>query len=179
MNNQFFKSIPFDIELAKKITNNEAPGFIVTKGGSKARIICFDRKIDNKAHLTVLIDRGNNEEGLICNLDGIPVYSNGEKSILKLEVPAYPRDYDGFKPARFQPCLVRDNEADRWSVAVCSGRTVDGFITFYAENGTDNVTWKFCIPLNKVTHQLAGFNKSYKALVKQIEDGAKRDAEKQ
>lgn len=30
MNNQFFKRIPFDLELAKKITNKDVKGRIVT-----------------------------------------------------------------------------------------------------------------------------------------------------
>lgn len=44
MKNQFFKRIPFDLELAKKITNKEVKGEIVTRDGRQARIICFDRK---------------------------------------------------------------------------------------------------------------------------------------
>lgn len=33
MNNQFFKRIPFDLELAKKITNKDVKGRIVTEDG--------------------------------------------------------------------------------------------------------------------------------------------------
>ena len=39
-----YKRIPFNIELAKKITNKEVKGSIVTRNGLKVRIICFDRK---------------------------------------------------------------------------------------------------------------------------------------
>lgn len=37
-----FKRFPFNIELAKKITNKEVKGRSVTQGGLKARIIFFD-----------------------------------------------------------------------------------------------------------------------------------------
>ena len=37
-----YKKIPFDLELAKKITNKEVKGRSVTQGGLKARIIFFD-----------------------------------------------------------------------------------------------------------------------------------------
>lgn len=39
-----FKKVPFDIELAKKITNGKVKGRIVTRNGRQVRIICFDRK---------------------------------------------------------------------------------------------------------------------------------------
>lgn len=39
-----FKKVLFDIELAKKITNKEVKGRIVTRGGHQARIICFDKE---------------------------------------------------------------------------------------------------------------------------------------
>ena len=37
-----YKKNPFDLELAKKITNKEVKGRSVTQGGLKARIIFFD-----------------------------------------------------------------------------------------------------------------------------------------
>lgn len=37
-----YKKIPFDLELAKRITNKEVKGRSVTQGGLKARIIFFD-----------------------------------------------------------------------------------------------------------------------------------------
>lgn len=36
--------IPFEVELAKKISNGEADGKIVTRDGRNVRIICWDRK---------------------------------------------------------------------------------------------------------------------------------------
>lgn len=36
--------IPFDIELAKKITNGEVEGKVVTRDSKSVRIICFDQK---------------------------------------------------------------------------------------------------------------------------------------
>lgn len=39
-----FKKVPFNLELAKKITNKETKGRIVTEDGLTARIVCFDMK---------------------------------------------------------------------------------------------------------------------------------------
>ena len=36
--------VPFDLELAKKITNGECDGRIVTRDGKNARVVCWDKK---------------------------------------------------------------------------------------------------------------------------------------
>ena len=36
--------VPFDVEMAKKITNGEVEGRVVTRDGRSVRILCFDRK---------------------------------------------------------------------------------------------------------------------------------------
>lgn len=44
--------VPFEVELAKKITNGGVEGRIVTDNGSEVRIVCFDM-LDDKV---VLLD---------------------------------------------------------------------------------------------------------------------------
>lgn len=42
-----FVRVPFDIDIAKKITNGQKEGRVVTRNGRNARIICFDAKSDH------------------------------------------------------------------------------------------------------------------------------------
>lgn len=52
--------IPFDLELAKKITSGEVEGKVVTRDGRSIRIICWDRKGVNP--IVALIEQQNGEE---------------------------------------------------------------------------------------------------------------------
>lgn len=164
-----FKKIPFDLELAKKITNKEAKGRIVTDDGLIARIVCFDLKYAGSKILAALVDCGDYEIGLRCDLDGTCCESRKEdKFNLHLEVPTYYKDYSNFVPQKWQPCLVRDSEEDEWWVQVCAGKDIDGEILFYVYDGNIE-TWKYCLPLSKVTEQLLGTSKSYKELIKELD----------
>lgn len=75
--------IPFDIELAKKITNGEIKGRIVTRGGRRARIICFDRNADD--NIVALVEDEKGVESPKCYApDGIiflTVESDGDLMI--------------------------------------------------------------------------------------------------
>ena len=51
-----FKKVPFDLELAKKITNKEVKGRIVTEDKLPVRIVCFDLKYGGSKILAVLVD---------------------------------------------------------------------------------------------------------------------------
>lgn len=39
-----YVKIPFNVELAKKITNGEVEGKVVNRDGKSVRIVCFDAK---------------------------------------------------------------------------------------------------------------------------------------
>lgn len=83
-----FKKIPFSFELAKKITNKEVKGRIVTEDNLLARIVCFDLKHGGNKILAVLVDCGDYEVGIRCNLDGICRDTRKEdKFNLHIEVP--------------------------------------------------------------------------------------------
>lgn len=58
-----FKRVPFDIELAKKITNKEVKGRIVTEDKLTARIICFDMRYGGSKNLAALVDCGDMKSG--------------------------------------------------------------------------------------------------------------------
>ena len=173
-----FKKIPFDIELAKKITNKEAKGRIVTQEGKKVRIICWDKKpVDEKAHeypIVALIQNDyNGEMSQTFTAEGAACYPNYKSRYdLIIEIPTYYRDYSNFVPQKWQPCLVRDGEEDEWWVQVCAGKDIDGEFLFYVYDG-DIETWKYRLPLSKITEQLLGTTKSYEQLIEELDKNGK------
>lgn len=165
-----YKRVSFDLELAKKITNKEVKGRIVTEDNLTARIVCFDMKFGVDKILAALVDCGDYEIGVRCNLDGTCRDDRKEdKFNLHIEVPTYYRDYSNFVPQKWQPCLVRDSEEDEWWVQVCAGKDIDGEILFYVYDG-DIETWKYCLPLSKVTECLIGTTKSYEELIEELDE---------
>lgn len=168
-----YKKIPFDLELAKKIMNGKVKGRIVAKDGLNARIVCFDLKHGgSKNNIIALIDCGDYELTLKYEPNG-KVTIMQDKYDLHLEVPTYYRDYSNFMPQKWQPCLVRDGEEDEWWVQVCAGKDIDGEFLFYVYDG-DIETWKYCLPLSKITEQLLGTSKSYEQLIQEL-DGYDQD----
>lgn len=164
-----FKKVPFDIELAKKITNKEVKGRIVTEDKLTARIICFDMKYEGSKTLAVLVDCGDYEIGVRCDLDGTCRESRkGYKFNLHIEVPTYYRDYSNFVPCKWQPCLVRNGLEEQWNVRVCAGVNKYNDVTFYRFGG-GACTWEHILPLSKVTERLIDTTKSYEELIQELD----------
>lgn len=160
-----FKKVPFNLELAKKITNKDINGRIVTDNGFTARIICFDLKYGGSKILAVLVDCGDNEIGIRCDLDGTSRDSLTDRFNLHIEVPVYYRDYSHFVPQKWQPCLVRENEDEIWLLQVSKGKRCGDGVLFYCPDGSPNV-WRHCLPLSKATIHLLGTTKSYEEMIK-------------
>lgn len=163
-----FKKVPFDIELAKKITNKEVNGRIVNGMGSEVRIIYF-----NKIGMYPIV-------GLIRVADEDEIYTyreNGRHGIkldespldLHIEVPTYHKDYSNFVPCKFQPCLVRNGICDDWWVRVCAGENENNDTMFYYERGYGKEQWNEILPLNKITARLLTTTKSYEDLIKELD----------
>lgn len=170
-----FKKIPFDLELAKKITNKEAKGRIVTQEGKKVRIICWDKKpVDEKAHeypIVALIQNDyNGEMSQTYTTEGAACYPNYKSRYdLIIEVPTYYRDYSNFVPQKWQPCLVRENEDEIWLLQVSKGKRCGDDVLFYCPDGSPNV-WRHFLPLSKITEQLLGTSKSYEQLIQELDE---------
>ena len=161
-----FKKVPFDIELAKKITNNEVKGRIVTEDGLTARIVCFDLKYGGRKILAALVDCGDYEIGVRCDLDGTCRESRKEdKFNLHIEVPTYYKDYSNFVPCKWQPCLVRDNDKEDWNISVCKGRNSAGEAIFFPFG----CTYEHCLPLSKATERLVNTRMSYEELIQELD----------
>jgi hypothetical protein len=170
-----FKKIPFDLELAKKITNKEVKGRIVTEDNLTARIVCFDMKFGVDKILAVLVGCGGEYEIVVrCNLDGTCRDDRKEdKFNLHIEVPTYYRDYSNFVPQKWQPCLVRDNENHLWGIQVYSHTDCQGKMLFYNDEGYV-IPYTKVLPLSKVTARLIGTTKSYEELIQEL-DGYDQD----
>lgn len=84
--------VPFEIELAKKITNKEIEGRIVTKHGKIVRIICWDRKCVDYP-IVALIDYAEKGENFwFYTTEGKTPYQTLN---LILEIPEYMTFKDG------------------------------------------------------------------------------------
>lgn len=164
-----YKRVPFDIELAKKITNKEVKGRIVTEDNLPARIVCFDLKYGGSKILAVLVDCGDYEVGIRCDLDGICRDDRKEdKFNLHIEVQTYYRDYSNFVPQKYQPCLVRDGENLLWFPLIYAYTDCQGKMLFY--DGSYIRPFANVLPLSKVTARLIGTSKSYEELIKELDN---------
>ena len=165
-----FKKIPFNLELAKKITNKEVKGRIVTRDGQQARIICFDLKnAETACEIVALVQNARDGENVyVYDNNGNFIIFSGGRLDLQIEVPTYYEDYSNFEPCKWQPCLVRDTAHDCWGGQVCAGSYKDGDILFYSVNGR-SYTWDYCLPLTEVTERLIGTCKSYEELIQELD----------
>lgn len=88
-------TIPFQVERAKRISNGEEEGKIVTRDGKEVRIICFDVKND-KYPIIGLVKEGDKEAPETFKKNGI--YTPDEKECeydLFLSVPEWTTFKDG------------------------------------------------------------------------------------
>ncbi len=161
------KKVPFDLGLAKKITNKELSGRIVNGIGEELRIICWDMK--GIYPIIALNEMPDGNEGVnTYDENGRMFETPDSASDLHIEVPTYYKDYSNFEPCKWQPCLVRDSEEDDWNVLVCAGKNSDGDVLFYEESG-ETYTWYHVLPLSKITERLIGTTKSYEELIKELD----------
>lgn len=164
-----FKKVPFNLELARNITNKEVKGRIVTEDGLTARIVCFDLKYGGSKILAVLVDCGDYEIGVRCDLDGTCRDVRRENKFnLHIEVPTYYRDCSNFKPRKYQPCLVRNGEDYLWGIQVYSHTDYQGKKLFYDGEGHLR-QFANVLPLSKATKHLLGTTKSYESVIKYLD----------
>lgn len=163
-----FKKIPFDLELAKKIMNNEVKGRIVSEDGRKVRIIYIDNEsFTETTFLALYKDKDFNiERDYRLNKDGRYFREEISNLDLHIEVPKY-RDYSNFVPQRWQPCLVRDGENLLWFPLIYAYTDCQGKMMFY--DGSYTRPFANVLPLSKVTERLVGTTKSYEQLIQELD----------
>lgn len=166
-----FKRVPFNLELAKKITNKELSGRIVNGIGEELRIICWDMK--GIYPIIALNEMPDGNEGVnTYDENGRMFETPDSASDLHIEVPTYYRDYTNFVPQKWQPCLVRENEDEIWLLQVSKGKRCGDGVLFYCPDGSPNV-WRHCLPLSKATQRLIGTKKSYEQLIEELDKNGK------
>ena len=87
--------VPFEVELAKKITNGECDGRIVTRDGRKARIVCWDKKSDSIYNIVALLYENEIELIFTYTVNGFEVVDVESDNDLMLEIPEYMTFKDG------------------------------------------------------------------------------------
>lgn len=87
--------VPFEVELAKKITNGECDGRIVTRDGMNARIICCDKKSGSIYSIVALLDANTEEFIFTYTVNGFEVLDIESDTDLMLEIPEYMTFKDG------------------------------------------------------------------------------------
>lgn len=85
--------VPFDIEMAKKITNGKVEGKVVTRDDGNARIICWDAEGDQP--IIALIKYHDKEYPHIFCLNGLLQDGDCLNGDLMLEIPEYMTFKDG------------------------------------------------------------------------------------
>ena len=86
-------TIPFEVEKAKKIQAGELPGKIVTHDGRNARIVCWDRKTEQKYKIVSLSDTGKFE--YVSYNDETGKSDSSTENKLVLQVPEWTQHKDG------------------------------------------------------------------------------------
>ena len=86
-------TIPFEVEKAKKIQAGELPGKIVTHDGRNARIVCWDRKTEQKYKIVSLSDTGKFE--FVSYNDETGKSDSSTENKLVLQVPEWTQHKDG------------------------------------------------------------------------------------
>ena len=105
------KTIPFDLETAKKIQAREIKGKIKTKTNKDVRIICWDR-MDTETPIVFLV-KYDNWEGLHeCDLMSEYTDGYGDDARLNKLVLEIPGNNPQFKP--FDKVLVRNDNEEIW-----------------------------------------------------------------
>lgn len=167
-----YKRIPFNLKLAKKITNKEIKGNIVTRSGLKARIICFNRKerediFGHSKNIIALIEnKGGDEAVLTFRNDGMYFLAEESDFDLHIEVPIY----SNFEPQKWQSCIVRDSNYEIWIVCIYCGKDLNGDPTFFNTSSTSHYChWNYFLPLSNFTKRLIGTTKSYEQLIEELD----------
>ena len=85
--------VPFEVELAKKITDKSVEGRIVTNLGKEVRIVCFDMLNEKAPIVGLRKDDNYNETALSFDLNGKCPQNDNIKIVL--EIPEYMTFKDG------------------------------------------------------------------------------------
>lgn len=86
--------VPFEVELAKEISNGSKEGRVVIRDGRSVRVVCWDAHRDD--NIVALVEDSNGEESIYTYVSDGKLFLNQEHSLdLMLEIPEYMTFKDG------------------------------------------------------------------------------------
>lgn len=146
--------VPFDIEMAKQITNGKLEGRIVRNDGSNVRIVCWNYKsLSGKYPLIALVENGIFEISELYTSEGkYKSWKNGStEDKYDLSIELNKKEKYPFKP--FDKVLVRDYTGTYWIANIFSNQyDIEGEIRY----SCCGHAYKYCIPYNEQTAHLLG-----------------------
>lgn len=160
------KRVPFNVDLAKKITEGEINGAKIVDGlNHSARILAYDKKGDFPIVAIIGINKTEEEVRSFTEKGTFYLCPNKEKD-LHILVPVHYNDYSNFRPQKWQPCLVRNFDLDRWVARVANGEKKDNRFYILSVYG-ETQSFAQCLPISKLTVKLLGTTKSYEEILEE------------
>lgn len=87
--------VPFDLEMAQKITSGDMPGKVVTRDGKDVRVLCFDKKYPDYPIVALVTRDDDVEVSASFTSEGNNSKGCSGKNDLMLEIPEYLTFKDG------------------------------------------------------------------------------------
>lgn len=147
--------VPFDLELAKKITNGEIEGRIIRNDGANVRIVCWNYKsLSGEYPLMALVENGIFEQEVLYTSEGrYKSWETGStENEYNLSIELNEKEKYQFKP--FDKVLVRNSLEMEWIPRFFERATQCYESIRYIT--LDNNSWKYCIPYNEKTEGFLG-----------------------
>lgn len=152
------RQIPFNLERALRIQNEEEEGKIVTVTGYNVRIICTDAKGDFP--VIGLVSKPDSPNEVPCTFTKAGKFTKEDPENiynLLLEIPIKRKRF-ALEP--FSKVLIRDYETDKWKIDLFSNYTRNKCNLIVAK--CMYATWNECIPYNDDTKHLLGTTNPFK-----------------
>ena len=159
-------TIPFDVERAKRISNGEEEGKIVTRDGRNARIVCWDAKSDDSIIALVedkngvecpysYLNNGSYHIGERNDIDimiSVPEWTTFKDGDILISKAGYPFIYNGkrSKDGRFG-CYCALSLGNEFSVFVENDRWTEEINGYASEKEIEEIK----IKLKESDHQLS------------------------
>lgn len=158
------KCIPFNIDVAKKITEGKINGAkIITRDKHAVRILTYDMK-GNFPIVAVITYGDKKEEVNTFQKNGSYLDSKKHSKDLVLLIPNR-YNYIDFTPKKYQSVLVRDFNDDQWVAQVASGtKNKNGYEVISMSLPNTQTFYLQCLPIDNTTIKLLGTAKSYNEL---------------
>lgn len=134
--------VPFDVEIAKKITNCEEKGRVVTRDGRSARVVCFDMKSDDC--IVAIIQDEFEEHVYPYPKNGLIISDRASDSDLMLEIPEYMtfKDGDVLVSGDGNPFIYKDEKGKHGCVSAYFGIDKVGNEFFDSQDWTCRIKGK-------------------------------------